>query len=42
MTTETTERVERDAVIVGAGVSGLYALHHLRELGLSATRVRGR
>ena len=28
--------VERyDAVIIGAGVSGMYALHHLRELGLS-------
>jgi cyclohexanone monooxygenase len=27
---------EFDAVIVGAGVSGLYALHHLRELGFSA------
>ena len=37
MNTEATERVERDAVIVGAGVSGLYALHHFRELGLSAT-----
>ncbi len=24
-----------DAVIVGAGVSGMYALHHLREMGLS-------
>ena len=28
--------VERyDAVIIGAGVSGMYALHHLREMGLS-------
>jgi cation diffusion facilitator CzcD-associated flavoprotein CzcO len=27
---------ERDAVIVGAGVSGLYLLHRLREAGLSA------
>ncbi len=27
---------EFDAVIVGAGVSGLYALHHLRELGFTA------
>jgi cation diffusion facilitator CzcD-associated flavoprotein CzcO len=28
--------VERyDAVIIGAGVGGLYALHHLREMGLS-------
>ncbi len=25
-----------DAVIIGAGVSGMYALHHLREMGLSA------
>ncbi len=24
-----------DAVVVGAGISGLYALHRLRELGLS-------
>src|SRR5271170_2429860 len=24
-----------DAVIIGAGVTGLYALHHMRELGLS-------
>ena len=24
-----------DAVVIGAGVSGLYALHHLREMGLS-------
>ena len=24
-----------DAVIIGAGVGGLYALHHLREMGLS-------
>src|SRR4051794_41834489 len=26
---------ELDAVIVGAGLSGLYALHHLRELGFT-------
>jgi cation diffusion facilitator CzcD-associated flavoprotein CzcO len=25
-----------DAIVIGAGVSGLYALHKLRELGLSA------
>ena len=25
-----------DAIIIGAGVSGLYALHHLREMGLTA------
>ena len=24
-----------DAVIIGSGVSGMYALHHLRELGFS-------
>ncbi len=24
-----------DVVIIGAGVSGMYALHHLREMGLS-------
>ena len=24
-----------DAVVIGAGVSGMYALHHLRELGFS-------
>src|SRR5450432_641375 len=36
MTTDTTERAERDAVIVGAGASGLYALYHLRELGFTA------
>src|SRR5271165_2580972 len=31
-------KVELDAVVVGAGFSGLYMLHRLRELGLS-TRV---
>jgi cyclohexanone monooxygenase len=39
MTTDTGEVAvteEFDAVIVGAGVSGLYALHHLRELGFTA------
>ena len=30
------ERTERyDVVVVGAGVSGLYALHHFRELGFT-------
>ena len=24
-----------DVVVIGAGVSGMYALHHLREMGLS-------
>ena len=24
-----------DAIVIGAGVSGMYALHHLREMGLS-------
>ncbi len=30
---ESTE--EYDVVVIGAGVSGMYALHHLREMGLS-------
>jgi cyclohexanone monooxygenase len=30
-----------DAVIIGAGVSGMYALHHLREMGLSARVYEG-
>jgi len=30
-----TPRGRYDAVIVGAGISGLYLLHRLRELGLS-------
>ncbi len=35
--TQAPETAERhDAVIVGAGISGLYLLHRLRELGLSA------
>ncbi|HUN41856.1 MAG TPA: hypothetical protein VMU81_16345 [Acetobacteraceae bacterium] len=29
-------RTEYDAVVVGAGFSGLYMRHKLRELGLSA------
>ncbi len=30
------ERIEHyDVVVIGAGVSGMYALHHLREMGLS-------
>ena len=34
MTSEQTlDSTELDVVIVGAGVSGLYALYHLRELG---------
>ena len=38
MTTGVTqqEMTQRDAVIVGAGLAGLYALHHLRELGFEA------
>jgi cation diffusion facilitator CzcD-associated flavoprotein CzcO len=39
MTTDTGEDAavqDFDAVVVGAGLSGLYALHHLRELGFSA------
>lgn len=32
----TTGTVEQyDAIVIGAGVSGMYALHHLREMGLS-------
>ena len=31
-----------DVVIVGAGFAGMYMLHRLRGLGLSARRVRGR
>ena len=30
---ETSDTTGLDVVIVGAGVSGVYALHHLRELG---------
>jgi len=30
-----------DVVIIGAGVSGLYALHHIREMGLSARAYDG-
>ena len=30
-----------DAVIIGAGVSGMYALHHLREMGLSVRAFDG-
>ena len=36
---ETTEHY--DAVIIGAGVSGLYALHHLRGMGLSVRAYDG-
>ena len=31
-----------DAIIIGAGMSGLYQLYRLRELGLPRARVRGR
>ncbi len=30
-----------DAVVIGAGVSGMYALHHLREMGLSVRAYDG-
>ena len=30
-----------DAIIIGAGVSGMYALHHLREMGLSVRAFDG-
>jgi cyclohexanone monooxygenase len=34
--TVTTETVEHfDAIVIGAGVSGLYQLYRLRQLGLS-------
>jgi cyclohexanone monooxygenase len=33
------ERLEVDAVVVGAGLAGLYALHRLRSLGFSAVGV---
>lgn len=37
-----TESVEHyDVVIIGAGVSGMYAVHHLRELGLSVRAYDG-
>ena len=31
-----------DAIVIGAGMSGLYQLYRLRELGLAGARVRGR
>ena len=34
--TNSTESTENyDVIVIGAGVSGMYALHHLREMGLS-------
>ena len=36
---ETTEHY--DALVIGAGVSGMYALHHFRELGLSVKAFDG-
>ena len=30
------EQVNFDAIVVGAGVGGLYAIHRLRKLGLKA------
>ncbi|MFB6170930.1 MAG: flavin-containing monooxygenase [Haloarculaceae archaeon] len=35
-TTDATDGPDLDAVVVGAGFSGMYMLHRLRELGLSA------
>jgi cation diffusion facilitator CzcD-associated flavoprotein CzcO len=29
------DSAEFDVVVVGAGLSGMYALHHFRELGFS-------
>ncbi len=31
-----------DAIIIGAGMSGLFLLHRLRGLGMKSTRLRGR
>ncbi len=31
-----------DAIIIGAGISGMYQLYRLRELGLRVQRVRNR
>ena len=36
MALETTREPDLHAVIVGAGFAGLYMLHRLRQLGLSA------
>ena len=35
MSAHTPEHGRYDAIIVGAGVGGLYAIHRLRKLGLS-------
>ena len=36
------DSIERyDAIVIGAGVSGLYALHHLREMGMSVRAFDG-
>lgn len=32
---------EFDVLIIGAGVSGLYAIHHFREMGLSVRAYDG-
>ncbi|MFL2936605.1 MAG: flavin-containing monooxygenase [Myxococcota bacterium] len=34
-TAETESTENYDVIVIGAGVSGMYALHHLREMGLS-------
>jgi cyclohexanone monooxygenase len=34
LSARTSEPAKFDAIVVGAGVGGLYAIHHLRELGL--------
>ena len=36
------EAPDYDAIIIGAGMSGLYQLYRLRELGMRGARVRGR
>jgi len=35
MSTPSSEPASFDAIIVGAGVGGLYAIHRLRKLGLT-------
>ena len=42
MASSPTPAAPLDAVVVGAGFAGLYMLHRLRELGLSARGLRGR